>query len=111
MSTLRNKPDFAASDARTVNHNEKLVRMANQIASFFRAYPHEQAVAGIHDHIVAFWTPTMRSDLTEHISDGARGADPLVIEALHALTTGTSPARKETAGPIEVGEIGASDAG
>ena len=42
-----------------MNH-EKLVRMANQIADFFKSYPEEQAQAGIRDHIVAYWTPGMR---------------------------------------------------
>ncbi len=35
----------------------KLDHMANQIAAFFRSYPEEEAVAGIHDHIRSFWSP------------------------------------------------------
>ena len=43
--------------------DEKLVRMANQIATFFRSYPEEEAVAGIQKHIKAFWTPKMIAHL------------------------------------------------
>ena len=89
----------------------KLVHMANQIAAFFRAYPREAAVAGVHDHIVAFWTPRMRRDLTARADAGEPGRDPLVLDALHALGSGRSPARKETAGPAELGAIDSSDAG
>ncbi len=89
----------------------KLDHMANQIAAFFRSYPDEEAVAGVHDHIRAFWPPVMRRGLAARVEAGSAGLDPLVVAALHALTTGRSPARKEAAGPSEVGEIGASDAG
>ena len=89
----------------------KLDHMANQIAAFFRAYPREEAVAGVHEHIVAFWSPRMRSDLQARAEAGTAALDPLVSEALHALGSGVSPARRETAGPAEVGAIDASDAG
>ena len=89
----------------------KLDHMANQIAAFFRAYPDEEAVAGIHEHIRSFWSPAMRRDLLARADADSARLDPLVVTALHALSTGSSPARKEAAGPSEVGEIGASDAG
>jgi len=89
----------------------KLDHMANQIAAFFRSYPEEEAVAGIHDHIRSFWSPVMRRDLAARVDTGAAHLDPLVAAALRALSTGMSPARREAAGPTDVGEIGASDAG
>ena len=92
-----------------VDPAEKLVRMANQIAAFFRSYPQEEAAAGVHDHIVAFWSPSMRRDLLAR-SDHP-GLDPLAATALRTLTTRPSPARKEAASPAELGEIGASDTG
>ena len=88
----------------------KLDAMANQIAAFFRSYPQEEAVAGVHDHLRAFWSPAMRRDLAARAEAGA-GLDSLVVAALQALTTGQSPVRREAQGPAEVGEIGASDAG
>ena len=89
----------------------KLVRMANQIATFFRAYPHENAVAGVHDHIVAFWSPSMRRDLLARAGHDAAGLDPIVVEAVHRLGHGPSPTAREAAGPAEVGQMGADDAG
>jgi formate dehydrogenase subunit delta len=89
---------------------EKLIRMANQIAGFFRSYPEPQAVSGIHDHLVAFWTRGMRDHVLVYADHGGEGLDPLVIEALRAFKTGQSPIEKEVSGPEKVGQLG-SDAG
>jgi formate dehydrogenase subunit delta len=89
---------------------EKLVRMANQIASFFRSYPEDQALKGIHDHLVAFWTPNMRRTLLAAANQGSETLDPLVSKAMLGLQKGKSPIEKEVAGPGTVGELG-SDAG
>ena len=61
--------------------SEKLVYMANQIATFFRSKPHGQAVAGIAEHINKFWEPRMRQRFFEMIEAGGKGFDPLVVEA------------------------------
>ena len=92
------------------NKNDRLARMANQIAGFFRSYPEEEAVAGIHDHIVAFWAPRMRDDLEAVIDDEALKLDPWVVAAFRRMVRGASPARREAAGPETVGYMG-SDAG
>jgi formate dehydrogenase subunit delta len=89
---------------------EKLVRMANQIASFFRSYPEDEAIHGIHDHLVAFWTPNMRAALLAHVNHGDQELDSLVTKALLSFSGGKSPIEKEIAGPEQVGELG-SDAG
>jgi formate dehydrogenase subunit delta len=99
------------SEHHVVDPGEKLGRMANQIAGFFRSYPEPEAIAGVHDHIVSFWSPSMRRDILARADHGPAGLDPLVVAALHAIKTGKSPAAREAAGPGEVGEIGASDAG
>lgn len=89
----------------------KLERMANEIAGFFRSYPDDEAMAGIHDHIRSFWAPVMRRDLLARVETHPAGLDPLVVKALERFTTAKSPVEREAAGPAEVGEIGASDAG
>lgn len=48
-----------------------LLRMANQIADFFAAYPDDDAIDGVRDHLEKFWTPAMRKELVE-IVDGLR---------------------------------------
>ena len=60
---------------------DKLVHMANQIAQFFASYPHDEAVAGIADHIEKFWERRLRQQLDGHIAAGGAGLRPLVIEA------------------------------
>ena len=63
-----------------VDPNEKLVRMANQIAAFFRSYPQDEAVAGIHKHVTAFWTPRMREQLAAYFSVKHLGSVFVVAE-------------------------------
>lgn len=58
-----------------------MVRMANQIADFNRAYPHDEAVKETADHISRFWEPRMRKAFFDHIAKGGEGLDPLVREA------------------------------
>ena len=60
----------------------KLLRMANQIATFFRAYPEQEARAGIAQHIADFWTPSMRRDLQTAVDRGDPDLDALVLHAL-----------------------------
>ena len=91
---------------------DRLVPMANQIAAFFRAYPEEDAVVGVADHIRAFWTPGMRAALSARIADSTDGIEALVVRAMTRPIPagGESPIVKETEGPGQLGEA-LSDAG
>lgn len=89
---------------------ETLARMANEIARFFRPYPEHEACAGIRDHIVAFWTPAMRSVFLDHARAGGAGLDPLVAEAMRTWPDAGSPVVRATA-PAQASGQGASDAG
>jgi len=64
---------------------DKLAYMANQIGKFFATNPHDEAVAGICDHIASFWEPRMRKQIYAYMDHGGKGLDPLVKEALEAL--------------------------
>ncbi len=66
--------------------DDKLVRMANQIAQFFKSQPHDEAVAGIVDHLRSFWTPKMRRQIADHAAAGGAGLDPLTREAVERLS-------------------------
>ena len=68
-----------------VSPEDKLVRMANQIGQFFQSQPHDEAVAGIADHLRSFWTPKMRRQIAEHAAAGGAGLDPLTLEAVRRL--------------------------
>ena len=93
-----------------VDPNQKLVRMANQIAAFFRSYPQDEAVAGIHKHVVAFWTPRMRDQLAAYCEEADHGLDPLALTALHITPKARRPIPDAVTDPHEQG-LGASDAG
>jgi formate dehydrogenase subunit delta len=64
---------------------DRMVTMANQIATFFRSYPHEEAVEGVATHIRQFWDPRMRRTLLAHIEAGGEGLEALVLEAVGRL--------------------------
>jgi formate dehydrogenase subunit delta len=57
------------------------VRMANQIADFFKGYGHDDAVKEIADHINRFWEPRMRKHLFDLLGKGGDGLSPLVKDA------------------------------
>jgi len=65
---------------------DKLVRMANQIGQFFQSQPHDEAVAGIVDHLRSFWTPKMRRQIADHVAAGGAGLEPLTREAVERLS-------------------------
>lgn len=66
----------------SLNHtDEKLVRMANQIATFFTSQPEEVRVDGVATHINKFWEPRMRRRFFELLDAGENGFQPLVQQA------------------------------
>ena len=64
---------------------EHMVHMANQIAGFFAAYPREQAIEGIADHIKKFWEPRMRKQLFDYVDKGGAGLQELVLASVQKL--------------------------
>ncbi len=66
---------------------EKMIRMANQIATFFHSQPSEAQADRVADHINDFWEPRMRRQLLDHIAQGGEGLDPLVLDAAQKLRT------------------------
>jgi formate dehydrogenase subunit delta len=71
-----------------------LVKMANDIGNFFRAEPvREDAVAGIANHIVRYWTKRMREKMAAHIQQaGGADLDDLPREALRRVIAQQAPA-------------------
>ena len=58
---------------------DKLIRMANQIATFFKSQPEAERIKGVSNHINKFWEPRMRRAFFAHVDQGGAGLDPLVI--------------------------------
>ena len=67
-------------------HINNMIHMANQIALYFAAYPHETAVAGVADHIQKFWEKKMRQQLQAYITGSGAGLHALVLEAAKTLS-------------------------
>ena len=66
---------------------ESLVRMANQIGTFFEAMPdREEALEGIAHHLKRFWEPRMRRALLAHVDQSGPGdttaLSAMVVEAI-----------------------------
>ncbi len=59
----------------------RLIHDANEIAKYFAAYPREEAIAGIADHITKFWNPRMRAELQAMLAEGEASLHALVREA------------------------------
>jgi len=68
-------------------HIEKLVTMANQIGSYFDAYPDREMARGeVANHIQRNWAPRMRRAIIEHLNnEGGKDLLPLVRDALKTL--------------------------
>jgi formate dehydrogenase subunit delta len=64
---------------------EKMVHMANQIATFFATQPGEDASRKIAAHINDFWEPRMRAQLAAYVEAGGTGLSPLVLAAMDAV--------------------------
>jgi formate dehydrogenase subunit delta len=65
---------------------ERLVTMANDIATYFTVEPdHAAAVASVRDHLTRFWDPAMRRQLKSYLQEGGDGLIPLAREAVAAL--------------------------
>jgi formate dehydrogenase subunit delta len=63
---------------------ESLVRMANQIGTFFEAMPDRaEALDGIAQHLRRYWDPRMRRALLAHVDGGGQtGLSDAVLEAI-----------------------------
>ena len=68
---------------------EKLIMMANQIGTFFRAQGEEAAPTAIAEHLKKFWDPHMRSSLIAYHEGGGAALAPLVARAVELLGSKT----------------------
>ncbi|GGL64698.1 formate dehydrogenase subunit delta [Wenxinia marina] len=66
-------------------YDAKLVRMANQIATFFESQPSDDRPGEVAAHLRDFWDPRMRRRLDELLAAGGDGLSPLAREAAERL--------------------------
>ena len=76
-----------------MQHDTKIVRMANQIATFFLSQPEAVRVPGVSNHINKFWEPRMRRQFFEIVDAGGGDLLPLVIEASKQVNRPEAPAK------------------
>ncbi len=66
--------------------NDKLIYMANQIGTFFKAQDTATAPEKIAEHIKKFWDPRMRQAIIAYIdAGGGAGLDPAARQAVETL--------------------------
>lgn len=70
---------------------DKLIRMATQMADFFRNQPGRPAPEGVAEHINTYWTYDMRESFIAQIRAGAE-ADPVVRDAADFIRVPTTEA-------------------
>lgn len=75
-----------------MSEGNKLVRMANQIATFFHSQPKSGAASGVATHINKFWEPRMRRRFFEMVDAGAGHFLPLVLAASKEIKRPGDPA-------------------
>jgi formate dehydrogenase subunit delta len=61
---------------------DKLIRMANDIAVFFRSQPGPDQAERVAAHLKDYWGPEMRADLKARAKGHERELDDLVRRAL-----------------------------
>ncbi len=96
-------PNHATGTASTM---AKIVRMANQIGTFFHSKPHADGVDGVAEHINKFWEPRMRRHFFEVIDAGGEGFLPIVIEAAAQVRRPSEPVSAADSAQVEAGAPG-----
>ena len=84
----------------------KIVRMANQIGTFFLSKPHEEGVAGVAEHINKFWEPRMRRHFFEVFDAGGEEFLPIVREAAAGIRRPDAPPSAASAEQSNAGAPG-----
>ena len=84
----------------------KIVRMANQIGTFFESKPHDLGVAGVAEHINKFWEPRMRGHLFEVVDTGGAGLKPIVLEAATTIRRPGEPVSPQQSAQANAGVPG-----
>ena len=63
------------------NVEAKIIRMANQIATYFDSRPAPDRASGIADHINDFWEPRMRIQLFDLLARRSEAFKQSVVES------------------------------
>ncbi len=65
---------------------QRLVHMANQVASFFGSYPEAEAIESTANHLKSYWDPRMRREIEAHLAEKAgAGLSHIALEAVKRI--------------------------
>ena len=64
---------------------QRLIYMANQIATAFRTQEPEKAAQATYDHLWHYWDPRMRQLICAHHAGGGEGLGPVAMRAVELL--------------------------
>ena len=64
---------------------DRLVTMANQIARNFAVHGEAKATTMTTEHIRDFWDPRMKSQIKDHLKNGAKDLEPTAKAAIEKL--------------------------
>ena len=85
---------------------DKIVRMANQIGTFFKSKPHDEGVEGVAEHINKFWDPRMRRQFFELADRGDAGYLPIVLDSVALIRRPNEPVSTADAAQADAGAPG-----
>jgi formate dehydrogenase subunit delta len=68
-----------------MSHEQRLVYMANQIATFFASQTREDQVERTASHLRDFWDPRMREQLLRQVEAGEAKLHPIARQAAERL--------------------------
>ena len=66
---------------------DKMVRMTNQIATFFESQPDVDKAGRVAEHLKEFWEPRMLDKLSAHLDNGGEGLSALALEGAKRVIT------------------------
>ncbi|WP_375281801.1 formate dehydrogenase subunit delta [Pseudooctadecabacter sp.] len=69
---------------------DKMVRMANQIATFFETQPDADKAQRVADHLKEFWEPRMLDQLAAYLDAGGDGLSPLALDGAQRVVNATA---------------------
>ncbi len=76
-----------------------MVRMANQMAAFFKSYGDVEGTKDLASHINSFWEPRMRKMFFDYIAQGGKEFEPMVIAAAAQVRKPTNHAANQSSLP------------
>ncbi len=64
---------------------QRLIAMANDIATFFDSADQAAAAESVRTHLAKFWEPRMRRQIIEHAETGGAGLIRTALEGVRLL--------------------------